>query len=333
MSRWNSSSSSTSSATLGRQNIGSALEQDGRDGLDELGEPLGLGLELLPALAPSAGRTALAGPFPRPPVRLDPLLPLHPVEGGVERAFLHLDRLAAGIPQPAGDGVPVAGPPAQGAQDEGVEGSVEPVFGEGGIGQSPLEVYVFRQADEPMPSCQGIWPAPISGPGSGAGERDDSFRGATVSATQACCDGPRVRSWRKLTRPSRAIPLPAPPASRKAECDVDSIASRTNGSALPGATRAITDAGGERRRWRSGGARQFTPTPSRRSITPRLPGGNCGAPKGLLPPSPAEPGHWPSRPRSDIFHRLPPLIPATSDHARAARPAPDRSRGPLPPRP
>src|SRR5512134_2814459 len=155
ISRWKSSSSSTWSATLRRQNIGSARQQDGGDRLDELGEAPGLGGELFPALGREPVEARLAAQLGDPPLGQDPPLPLHPVEGRVERALLDLDRLAAGLAEPAADGVPVPGTPAQGLEDEGVEGAVEAVFGLGGHGPH-LGVYAWGEAAGALPRCQGM---------------------------------------------------------------------------------------------------------------------------------------------------------------------------------
>src|SRR5918996_613364 len=155
ISRWKSSSSSTWSATLRRQNIGSARQQDGGHCLDELGEAPGLGGELFPALGRELVEARLAAQLGDPPLGLDPPLPLHPVEGGVERALLDLDRLAAGVAEPAADGVPVSGTPAQGLEDEGVEGAVEAVFALGGHGGTPRCLCLGQTAGA-TPRCQGI---------------------------------------------------------------------------------------------------------------------------------------------------------------------------------
>src|SRR5918992_4563057 len=83
ISRWKSSSSSTWSATLRRQNIGSARQQDGGDGLDELGEAPGLGGELLPALGGELVEAGLAAGVGDASLGLELPLALHAVEGGV----------------------------------------------------------------------------------------------------------------------------------------------------------------------------------------------------------------------------------------------------------
>src|SRR5215204_6827274 len=147
MATWKSSSAATSSSTEERQRseeswrpkrpaVGTRAswaplggEEDRRDGGHELGEALRLRLELAATGGRELVEARLAAELRHPPLRVDPPLPLHAVERRVERALLHLDGVGAGIAQPSGDGVAVARSPGEGAQNEGVERSVQAVLG------------------------------------------------------------------------------------------------------------------------------------------------------------------------------------------------------------
>jgi hypothetical protein len=59
------------------------------------------------------------------PLGFDPPFALHAVERGVERAFFDDQLVGARVLEPPRDGVPVTRSPAQGLEDEGIQGSVQ----------------------------------------------------------------------------------------------------------------------------------------------------------------------------------------------------------------
>src|SRR5690349_4794746 len=64
-----------------------------------------------------------------PPLTFDPAAFLETVERRVEGALTELERVAGQLLGPAGDGVPVGGPPRERLQNEEVEGTLEEIEG------------------------------------------------------------------------------------------------------------------------------------------------------------------------------------------------------------
>src|SRR6185312_1427617 len=83
---------------------------------------------LLAELPPAGGSQlvvlGLAIVLGKPPVGADPAARLEAVERHVQRPILDLDRAVARLLDPAGDGIAMPRPPAQGLEDEGVEGAL-----------------------------------------------------------------------------------------------------------------------------------------------------------------------------------------------------------------
>src|SRR6185503_20724524 len=61
------------------------------------------------------------------PVGDDPAASLHPIEGGVERAFLELQPVVGDLLEPGGDRESMPGTPRERLEDEEIEGAVEHV--------------------------------------------------------------------------------------------------------------------------------------------------------------------------------------------------------------
>src|SRR6185437_2101636 len=105
----------------------SAGEQDRRDERDERREFGRLRLELAPPLWRDAIELRLAPELGRAPFGFDPVVALHAVERGIERAFFDAQAVAAPVLQPADDAVAVPRAERERFENEGVERAVESV--------------------------------------------------------------------------------------------------------------------------------------------------------------------------------------------------------------
>ena len=118
-----------------RQSEESAHDRgSGRCRVERRGDRSGVRLpasDLRAELAPAGyAELVVLGLPPRlgqPPLLLEPPLSLEAVERGIEGALLDGEGVLGGLPDPPADAVAVHGPPAQGLEDEDVEGADEEV--------------------------------------------------------------------------------------------------------------------------------------------------------------------------------------------------------------